>query len=750
MKDNVPDMPKALSWQSVGAYLLLSAVIVLGLYASLRQHLQTPLSDAFWPFTLACSVMFAGAALLHHAFISMAFKRLTDKMEHQSKTAAAKQVSPPSSGEGPTYANIPSAVSQDMRTPMQGIMEMTNKLLNSSLNNDQKRYMTDIQSAVYTLNKIIDEVQTSTELEPQQPALENAPFHLVHMIEACLDALAEPARARQLSFFFCMMSGAPQQVRGDARYLQQILANLLAHAIKSTEAGAVAISVAGNLEGSHQVNLRFDIYSTATHIDSTNVPRLSDIFPQIDITSSHLITPPEIGKLHTKQLAQLVQGRIDMQRSPDAGTIWRLNLSLGIGPTHDDSAAPLPLQHTPILYVDSCELNSSLMFNQFTSWGMTPTTRADAASALLALHTATQQNNPFSLVVIRHDPATLDGYALSRDIHRQEAATAPKILLLISSGEAASPWANASPIDASLTFPICVTTLHQALLQAAAHTHNSSEIKSELMPPPSKEQTSTSVAMDILLVEDNHVNQQVALSMLKKWGHRVDIAWNGLEALAAVQKQHYDLVLMDIQMPEMDGVTATQQIRQLEGERASVPIVAVTANAMQGDRERFLEAGMDDYIAKPINRDTFYMVVHRYAPQHPTPQTEPLEETPASGSAPPVLGDDVLTYLLQELSGETVSELIDEYMTHSSALLSQALTASETQDAKNIEYAVHTLKGMSGALGAFRMVDICQHILDTCRSEGTQQIGDQLTGLSGATEEAQQALQAWRSEHESF
>ena len=765
MKDNAPHTPTtALDWQSICAYLLLSAVIVLGLYAGLNRQLQTPLGGALWLFAFAALAMCAGAAFLHHIFASRALTRLTDEMEHQikaeaakaeaakaeaAKAEAAKQASPPPPAEAPAQTVLPAAVNPDMRTPVKGIIGMTNKLLKSPLSDDQKRYMLGIQKAVYTLNKMVDAVQASAEPEPQQPALDNTPFNLVQTIEACLNVLADPARAKRLSFFFCMMSGVPQQVRGDAKYLQQILANLLAHAIKSTEAGTVAISVSGDIEDNRQINLRFDIHSTATHIDSAHVPRLSRTFPQMEMTSSQFLAPPEISRIHTKQLVQLLKGRIEVQRQPDTGTIWRLELSLGLGPNYDAVAAPLPLQHTPILYVDSCELNGSLMFNQFTSWGMAPTTVVDADAALSALDAATQQNNPFPLVVMRHDPDTLDGYALCRDIRSAEAATAPKLIMLTATGNSANPLGASSSVDASLTFPIRVTTLHHALLQVADHTETSAAAKSEPAPPPPEAQASSSATMHILLVEDNHVNQQVALSMLKKWGHQVDIAWNGLEALAAVQKQRYDLVLMDIQMPEMDGVTATQQIRQLDGEPAAVPIVAVTANAMQGDRERFLEAGMDDYIAKPINRDTFYMVVHRYAPQQPTASAEQPQTTPASGSATPVLGDDVLGYLMEELSGETVSELIDEYMTHSSALLSQALTASETQDAKNIEYAVHTLKGMSGALGAFRMVDICQHILDSCRSGGAQQIGDQLTGLTGATEEAQQALQAWRTEHES-
>jgi CheY-like chemotaxis protein len=265
----------------------------------------------------------------------------------------------------------------------------------------------------------------------------------------------------------------------------------------------------------------------------------------------------------------------------------------------------------------------------------------------------------------------------------------------------------------------------------------------EPTPWPPAGQTPSGAVLHILLVDDNRVNQQVALVMLKKWGHRIDLAGNGLEALEAVQRQDYDLVLMDIQMPEMDGVTATRQIRQLDSRCASVPIVAITANAVPGDRERFLAAGMNDYLAKPIDRDTFRRIVHRYEPRDGTAPTEtPGEKTETEA---PLLGNDVLSYLLDELSGEVVTELIDEYMTHSANLLSQALVASEEQDAKTIEYAVHTLKGMSGSLGALRMVDICQHILEMCRHQEADHIEPQLNVLSGTTQETQRALKAWRS-----
>lgn len=763
IKDTITHMHRMFSWPCLCAYLLVAFFIVLGLYtglhwqwqsslgSALHQPLQSPPEsrDTIWLFALAFLTIFASTVILHHVFVSMALKRLTTTMGGERSQDSAEQASSPLSDGTRANANFLATMSHDIRTPMNGIVGMTNKLLESPLNDDQKQYMMRIQEAAHTLSKMIDNILACSALETQQLALEDIPFNLMQTIESCVDLLADKVQAKQLVFYFCMMSGVPQQVRGNAGRLRHILLNLLAHAINSTEAGTVAISVSGNLEGEDRVNLRIDIHSTAMNIDADVIPSRFAASSQTDAAPPQGCGDPGLGPVNVEQLAQLVQGRIGMQSLPDIGTTWRLDVSLRHYSDHKASATPLPLHHVQVLYVDNTELNSRLIFNQFASWGMAPTTIADAGSVISVLTMATQQHNAFPLIVIRHDPPTLDGYALCRDIRRTEATGAPKMLLLTATGKDSNPLeSGAPPFDLSLTFPIRVTDLYHAIRQLLNHPIDPVSTGEQMPPQPAK-QAPSGAMLNILLVEDNHVNQQVALSMLKKWGHRIDIAWNGLEALAAAQQQDYDLILMDIQMPEMDGITATQRIRQLDGKRGAVPIVAVTANAMQGDRERFLAAGMDDYIAKPINRDMFYMVVHRYAPPQQTAQTEKPEEIATSGTATPVLGDEVLSYLLNELSGETVSELIDEYMTHSSALLSQALVASEEQDAKNIEYAVHTLKGMSGALGALRMVDICQHILETCRNQGTQQIGSQMNGLSGATEEAQQALQAWRSEHES-
>jgi CheY-like chemotaxis protein len=199
-------------------------------------------------------------------------------------------------------------------------------------------------------------------------------------------------------------------------------------------------------------------------------------------------------------------------------------------------------------------------------------------------------------------------------------------------------------------------------------------------------------------------------------------------------------------MPEMDGMEATRAIRQMDGEAANVPILAMTANAMQGDRERFIDTGMDDYITKPINRDTLFAVLQRYTSS--APASAPPKDDDAKlkrEHVVPLIGHDVLTYLLNELSRDAVVELIDEYMSRSSSLLSQALTATEEEDLDTVEYAIHTLKGMSGALGALRLAQTCQDILESCQQQQSADIDSQLHGLSGDAEATKQALQEWRS-----
>ena len=411
---------------------------------------------------------------------------------------------------------------------------------------------------------------TLQSLKRHQLELDDASFSPIQTVESQMALLAESAQAKQLAFYSCIMSDVPQEVRGDNRRFGQVLYHLLANAIDKTDFGTVAISVSGKLESNDRVRLCFDIYDTAMRTDADAVP---------DDTG--------VGLTISKQLVQLMQGNIGMHNLPGGGTQWQLDVILSHDPAYEASDLFLPLHQLPVLYVDSSALNRKLLCNQFASWGMKPTALHDQDAAIAALNAGIWDQRPFPLVRDPPRSACVGWLCLCRDIRNDETIAATKTLLLTGRDEGPIPVASGLlPFDSSLSFPIHAIALGHALLELIEQPRNPASKGGATSPLPTA-QVPSSAGLRILLVEDNRVNQQVALTMLKKWGHQIDVAWNGLEALEAIQRQAYDLVLMDIQMPEMDGLTATQQIRLLDGTCASVPIVAVTANAMQGDRERF-------------------------------------------------------------------------------------------------------------------------------------------------------------------
>lgn len=537
MKDTTSHMHRTLSWQCLCAYLLLAFVIVIGLYAgvnwqiqsavthALHQQLSQPLPQPLevrvniWLFAITFLIIFVSTAILHHIFASIALKRLAT-MRRESSQDMTEQLSSPLSDDTRTVlgevqeedmqngleqgealdtasdqnrakSEMFASLSQEIGTPMNGIIGMTNKLFETSLNHDQQQYMTRLQEATRELTKILDEVLDLSELEAQRFELEEIPFDLCQTLASCLDLLAEQAQAKQLTFYCCVMSEVPKQVRGDAERVGQILYNLLANAVKSTDAGTVAIRVSGRIESDDRVLLNFEIHNTARGAESEAVA---------DGALTYNGDETELGLTISEQLIQLMQGRIDIQSLAGEGTISRFDICLGYVPDPEVAATSLPLRQMSVLYVDSSELNGRLFCEQFASWGMAPAKATDASSAISVLSTTVQQENVLPLVVIRHDPPTLDGYALCHDIRSYEAIAATKILLLTVADNAATPLeSDVSPFDSSLTFPIHATVLHDALLQVLSPPVEAVITHEERFPKPAEQDPSNAV-LNILLV----------------------------------------------------------------------------------------------------------------------------------------------------------------------------------------------------------------------------------------------------------
>jgi signal transduction histidine kinase/CheY-like chemotaxis protein/HPt (histidine-containing phosphotransfer) domain-containing protein len=638
-------------------------------------------------------------------------------------------------------------MSHEIRTPMNGIIGMTNVLLDTGLTEAQSQYAIMVQDSAQALLTIINDILDFSKLEAHKIELECIPFDLLQTVESSADLLAEQAHGKQLSLLTYVSPNTPQRVLGDPGRLRQIFLNLLSNAIKFTDTGTVALSANYVEDNDDSVTLLFEVYDTGIGIDPDSIPKLFEKFTQADVSTTREYGGTGLGLTITKQLVELMNGAIGVQSIPGQGTTFWLTVCLERAAGEDlRPPAKSALASIRILIVDTMELNRQMFQQQAEAWGMQVTTASDATSALTYLEAAAVQDEAFTIVLLHQNVLDRDPEPLYDAVRRDTALARIKRILIATNSQAESGSAVPGfPADITVHTPLHADDLYQSMITLAGLECSERPISS---PPAATATTSEGdvASLRILLAEDNEINQRVAVTILKKWGHRVDTARNGNEAVDAIRQHSYDLVLMDIQMPEMDGMEATQAIRQLDGDAASVPILAMTANAMQGDRERFLAAGMDDYIAKPIDRDTLFEVLQRYASPSPAPAVPKHDDAKLKPEdVTPLIGHEVLTYLLNELSRDTVVELIDEYMLHSSDLLSQALTATEEEDIETVEYAIHTLKGMSGALGALRLAQACQDILDSCQNQQAEEIDCQLHGLSSDAEETKQALQEWRS-----